>query len=129
MGQYTGPGQVMQTSTIALALLVLFLHQGEATVTSCVYCESEPSRPNPDCAEGNDNLPRVKCGDHENAGCYAFSMFMDKGVYWMDHGWYWGRGCCDSDGCKDEHSSINGNTQDVGSCSTDNCNTMNPMEI
>merc|ERR1712055_342573 len=125
MGQYTGPGQVMQTSTIALALLVTFLHQGEATVSSCVYCESEPSRPNPDCAEGKDSLPRVECPDYRNAGCMVTAMKMDQ--YPFDTGMYWGRDCCDSNGCKDEHTSTDGNTYDSVSCSTDDCNTMNPM--
>merc|ERR1719309_631027 len=107
----------MQTSTLVLSLLVIFLHQGEAEVSSCLSCESQPGSPDPDCAEGNGgNISSVSCKEWENHGCVVMAMKKDDQMYWA-------RGCCDETTCGEVHGSIDGDTFDAVGCFTDDCNT------
>merc|ERR1711942_536405 len=91
------------------------LHQGEASVSQCLVCESSPESPNPDCEEGNDNVPRSSCGV-ESSGCVVMTFEYATGIHWA-------RDCCYD--CWDAYTT----DSKIGylvKCDTDNCNTMDP---
>merc|ERR1711942_281673 len=96
------------------------LHQGEASVSQCLVCESSPESPNPDCEEGNDNVPRSSCGV-ENSGCVVMKFKYGTGRM------HWARDCCYD--CWNDHTANSNKIGYVASveCDTDNCNTMDPF--
>jgi len=111
----------MQSSTITLSLLLLLLHQGEATVSSCLTCTSGEKSPDPDCLAGNAIVNRTTCVAPDTERCYVIvSVGAEEGHLLM-------RGCCSGNDCLDGHIiAISGSTVDAASCDTDNCNTMDP---
>merc|ERR1719495_177762 len=110
----------MHTSTIALSLLVLFLPQGEASVSSCLHCFSEGS--NLDCESASDSVPRRECPEGKNAGCLVevFQVYED---------FVFTRDCCAEERCVTTHEEDDDTMWlDSVSCDTDDCNTMDPRE-
>merc|ERR1711890_173182 len=106
--------------TVALSLLLLLLHQGEA-VSSCLTCVSAPGAIDTNCTAGNTNVKRMKCATGMTEGCLAtVAVALGKET--------WARSCCGSGTCLNQHENIAGNTVDRVSCNTDNCNTMDPRK-
>merc|ERR1711942_289967 len=92
------------------------LHQGEASVSQCLVCESSPESPNPDCEEGNDNVPRSSCGVESN-GCSVMKFEYATGIQWT-------RDCCyDCTGVYAPNGSRGHllSSQFSVECDTDNC--------
>merc|ERR1711890_12949 len=106
--------------TVTLSLLLLLLHQGEA-VSSCLTCVSGPGAIDTNCTAGNTNVKRMKCATGMTEGCLAtVTVTLGKEA--------WARSCCGSGACLNQHENIAGNTVDIVSCNTDNCNTMYPRK-
>merc|ERR1712071_144653 len=114
---------IMQTFTLVLSLLVLFVHQGQTKVSSCLTCMSTSMAQNADCEAGNENASKMACqSGMPSDGCSA-TVTVAGGVT------AWARGCCGTvmgmDTCQEVHTDVVGSTDTV-SCTTDNCNTMDP---
>merc|ERR1711890_172989 len=102
-----------------LSLLLFLLTPGNATVSSCYTCRSTGSSKDSACEKGSTSMSKVPCVGPVNHGCVSSVAVTSAGTVWA-------RSCCSKSTCLNTHTSIPGNSADIVSCFTDNCNTKDP---
>merc|ERR1712059_211433 len=113
-------GTMMKSVLLTVSLLFLLLQEGQTNV-KCFICESLPDNKNADCEKGTGSLTSNTC-PKETDGCFASVNVED-----LSNSTEWRRGCCGDDPpCENKHEHVVDTRMDLISCTTDNCNTMDP---